>query len=100
MMDSDAHVPYEHIVFTEFEGGEGVLVDLDEKKYFQLNETGLFIWRRLEKGMTAAEIATELAAEYDVSLERAAGSVQRLIENLRTFKLVRPTQAQGQLGKL
>lgn len=87
-MSSVEMVPYEHVVFTEFEGGEGVLVDLDTKKYFQLNETAMFVWRRLEKGEGVAEIASGMAAEYDVTPERAAESVRRLLDNLRSFKLV------------
>jgi hypothetical protein len=87
-MDSVELVPYDHVVFTEFEGGEGVLVDLDTKKYFQLNETAMFIWRRLEKGLGVAEIAGELAEEYDVTPEHAAKSVRKLLGNLRSFKLV------------
>ena len=87
-MGSVEMTPYDHIVFTEFEGGEGVLVDLDTKKYFQLNETAMFVWRRLEGGKGVEEIASELAEEYDVTPERAAESVRRLLENLRSFKLV------------
>ena len=87
-MDSVEHTPYDHVVFTEFEGGEGVLVDLDTKKYFQLNETAMFVWRRLEKGAGVDDIVGEMTAEYDVTPEHAAESVRRLLENLRSFKLV------------
>ena len=87
-MDSTELIPYEHVVFTEFDGGEGVLVDLDTKKYFQLNETAMFVWRRLEEGKGVNEIAGEMAGEYDVTPERAAESVRRLLDNLRSFKLV------------
>lgn len=87
-MDSVELTPYDHIVFTEFEGGEGVLVDLDTKKYFQLNETAMFVWRRLEEGKGVNEIASEMAEEYEVTPEHAAESVRRLLDNLRSFKLV------------
>lgn len=89
-MDSTELKPYEHVVFTEFDGGEGVLVDLDTKKYFQLNETAMFVWRRLEKGAGVDEIVGEMTEEYEVTPEHAAESVRRLLENLRSFKLVRP----------
>ena len=82
-------LPQEHVVFTEFEEGEGILVDLNTKKYFQLNETGTLVWRGLEKGRTLEEIVGEMTEAYDVSAERAAESVRRLFENLRAFKLVR-----------
>ena len=83
-------VPHEHVVFTEFDAGEGVLVDLNTKKYFRLNETALIIWRGLEKNRTPAEIVEEITARYNVTPEHANESVRRLLENLRAFKLVRP----------
>ena len=89
-MSTTELVPHEHVVFTEFDAGEGVLVDLNTKKYFQLNETALIIWRGLEKNRTLAEIVEEITAAYDVTPEHATESVRRLLENLRAFKLVRP----------
>ncbi len=80
----------EHVVFTEFDAGEGILVDLNTKKYFQLNETGTIVWRGLEKKQTLEEIVGHITAAYDVTPERAAASVQKLLDNLRAFKLVRP----------
>ena len=82
-------VPHEHVVFTEFDAGEGILVDLNTKKYFQLNETALIVWRGLEKDQTMGEIVEEITAAYDVTPEHAAESVRKLLENLRAFKLVR-----------
>lgn len=87
-------VPHEHVVFTEFDGGEGVLVDLNTKKYFQLNPTATFIWRGLEGGKTLEEIVGDMTAEYDVSREHAAGSVRRLLGSLQDFKLTRPRSSE------
>ncbi|HVF54765.1 MAG TPA: PqqD family protein [Pyrinomonadaceae bacterium] len=89
-MDSDAVVPYEHIVFTDFEGGEGVLVDLNTKRYYQLNETAMLVWRCLEQGMAVEKIVAEMVAAYDVTSEHAARSVGRLLRDLQSQKLVRP----------
>ena len=88
-MSTNEMVPHEHVVFTEFDGGEGVLVDLDTKKYFQLNPTATVVWRGLEGGKTLDEIVRDMTAEFDVSPEHAARSVQRLLSNLQEFKLVR-----------
>ena len=82
-------VPQEHVVFTEFDEGEGVLVDLNTKKYFQLNETGLLVWRALEANRTREEIIAQMTETYDVTPERAAESVSKLLDSLRAFKLVR-----------
>ena len=93
-MSTTEMVPHEHVVFTEFEGGDAVLVDLDTKKYFQLNPTATFVWRGLEGGKTPEEIVREMTAEYDVTPEHAAQSVERLLNNLRDFQLIRPRERQ------
>jgi hypothetical protein len=88
-MSTNGPVPHEHVVFTEFDAGEGILVDLNTKKYFQLNETGIIVWRGLEKKRTLEEIVAQITAAYDVTPEHAAESVRKLIDNLRAFRLVR-----------
>lgn len=80
--------PHEHIVFTEFDGGEGVLVDLNTKRYYQLNETAALVWRALEQGKSASEVVEELTAAYDVTRERAAESVEKLLHSFQSNKLV------------
>ncbi len=82
--------PHEHVVFTEFDEGEGILVDLNTKKYFQLNETAVIVWRGLEKKQPLDEIVSEIVETYDISNAHATESVQKLLENLRAFKLLRP----------
>ncbi len=82
-------VPQEHVVFTEFDEGEGILVDLNTKKYFQLNETAVVVWRGLEEGLPPEAIAARIAAQYEVDEARAAESVRRTLENFRSLKLVR-----------
>jgi predicted HTH transcriptional regulator len=83
-------VPHEHIVSTEFDGGEGVLVDLNARHYYKLNETGMLIWRGLEKGDSFEEIINKMTATYDVTPEHAALSIEKLLNNLESSQLVRP----------
>jgi len=87
--DAVAAVPQDQVVFTDLDGAEGVLVDLDTRKYYQLNETAALIWRGLEKHYSVEQIAGELATIYDVPPVQAAASVARLIQNLSVHKLVR-----------
>jgi hypothetical protein len=81
--------PHEHIVYTEFDGCEAVLVDLNAKRYYTLNETAMLIWRELERGRTKAEIVRALTAAYDVTEEHAAASIERLLTSLAAHKLLR-----------
>ena len=80
--------PHENIISTEFDGGEGVLVDLNTKRYYQLNETAMMVWRCLENGLTEAEIVRAMASTYEVAPEHAAVSVARLLQNLNAHKLI------------
>jgi hypothetical protein len=80
--------PGKHVVVTDFDRGEGILVDLNTKKYFQLNETAMVVWKGLEQGKTTGEIAAEITAAYEVALDQATLSVQRIIDNFQSYKLV------------
>jgi hypothetical protein len=85
---SSTPAPAKHVVVTDFEGGEGILVDLNTKKYYQLNETAMVVWKGLEKGQTMGEIVAEITASYEVAPEKAIISVQRIVDNFQTYKLV------------
>jgi len=88
-MDSTSTIPYEHIVFTDFDEGAGVLVDLNTKKYYQLNETAMLVWRCLEKRKSNEEIIHEMTEAYEVTPEHAAASLEKLLRGFRSHKLVR-----------
>jgi len=77
-----------NVVVTDFDGGEGILVDLNTKRYYQLNETAMLVWRGLEQGKSISEIAADFTCVYQVEPERATTSVQRMVDSLQTYKLV------------
>ena len=89
-MSSTNLVTGKHVVATDFDGGEGILVDLNTKKYYQLNETAMIVWKGLEQGKSIAEIVVEVTATYDVDAARATQSVERTVESFQSFKLVSP----------
>jgi hypothetical protein len=91
MMNPDlVHVPHDHVVSTDLNDGEGVLVDLNSKRYYQLNETAMLVWRGLERGLSDEEIVREMTSRYDVTPEHASESVRRLLGSLSSHKLVGP----------
>ena len=83
-------IPQDHVIFTDLDGVEGVLVDLNTKKYYQLNETATLVWRRLEKRMSIDNIVKEMTELYDVSPIHAQSSLENLLRRLYTQKLVQP----------
>ncbi len=69
---------------------ESIILDLNTSVYYSLNDTGAFIWERLGSGATAAEISTELCAEFDVKPDAAARDADELIAKLSQEKLLLP----------
>ena len=44
--------PGKHVVVTDFDGGERNTRRLERKKYYQLNEIAMVVWKGLEQGKT------------------------------------------------
>ncbi|HEX8423232.1 MAG TPA: PqqD family protein [Pyrinomonadaceae bacterium] len=87
-MSQSIPAPHEHVVFTEFDDSEGVLVDLNSKRYYTLNETAMIIWRGLERKRTREEIIRDITDAYDVTPEHAARSLDQLVASLQARKLL------------
>lgn len=87
-MNSTNLMPGKHVVVTDFDGGEGILVDLNTKKYFQLNETAMLVWKGLEQGKTVREIAADITDNYEVAPDKATSSVERILDSFQTYKLL------------
>jgi hypothetical protein len=81
-------VPCEHVVFTDFDGVEGILVDLNTKKYYQLNETAMMIWKGLEEGLGTREIADRIVESYEITPNDALRNVDEIVEKFRLYSLV------------
>lgn len=47
-----------------------------------LNDTGAFIFEKLQKGASAEETAQALTREYDVTLDTASADVQNTVASL------------------
>ncbi|MFO1430147.1 MAG: PqqD family protein [Candidatus Competibacteraceae bacterium] len=79
------------VITTELSGAQGkeaVLLHLGTQQYFSLNNTGLYIWRRLEERLSLAAVVERLAAEYEVDDEKARQSVLDLARELLEERLV------------
>jgi len=86
-MSTTNPLPCKHVVFTDFDG-EGILVDLNAKRYYQLNETAMVVWKGLEQGKTLNEIVGDVTASYEVTAEHASRSVLKIVDDFQSYKLV------------
>lgn len=88
-MNPEMITPVNDVIFTDFDGEEGILVDLNTKQYYRLNETGSLIWRGLEKGDSVEDIVAQMQNVYEVSVDHARASIKRLLSNLESNQLVK-----------
>ncbi|HSS20504.1 MAG TPA: PqqD family protein [Pyrinomonadaceae bacterium] len=90
-MNEPAFLPLKKIVANQLDDGDGVLVDLETRQYYQLNETAMLIWRAVENGRNLDQIVEEIVAAYSISNDRALASAEALLTKLQNHKLIRPT---------
>ena len=80
------------VVFRSI-AGETLLVPASGKtaavgRLFTLNETGAFVWGRIDGKRSAEAIARELRAEYRVGEEEARADVADLLDRLCALRAV------------
>jgi hypothetical protein len=76
-----------HIVTTELEDG-AILLNLNTKYYYNLNETGLSIWQALDDSGDPETIATKLTDAYDIDRKKASACLGELLEDLEKEGLI------------
>lgn len=67
-------------------GGEVMVIpsgaELDLNLMITLNETGRFLWERLDQGTTVDALVEALLSEYDVDAASARQHVENFVERL------------------
>ncbi len=56
------------------------------------NATGAFLWKLLEKGADAKELAAQLAASYEVDMAQAAHDVEKFLKILQENNLMEESE--------
>lgn len=70
----------------------GIVLDIDHGQMFRLNPVGALILELLGKGRPETEITKEIADQYGINEEMAAGDVREFLKSLQEHKLVRTQQ--------
>jgi len=68
--------------------GELIVLDTEQDRVHQFNESASLIWRLYESGCDASEIADTLASVYELDKDRAAQDVRRALGEFRDLELV------------
>lgn len=89
MNDTSPLRQHPRCLLTELTDGTGVLLHLDSKFYYTLNETGLFVWKALGRGeRDPGALVRLLCDEFDVDDETARHDIGALLDDLIAEGLV------------
>ena len=79
--------PAADAIATAIDGG-AVVLNVRTRRYYSLNETGAFVWARIEAGTTRDAIVDALVHEYEVTAATASAAVARIVDELAIERLV------------
>jgi hypothetical protein len=69
-------------VFSAVANDGCMLLDMRRGRYYGLDELGSRIWQAVERGSTAAQVAAELALEYDAPPDVLVADAAKLLDDL------------------
>lgn len=72
---------------TDF-NDEKVMMDIENGKYYALNEVGSSIWDKIESNILVSDIVEKLLEEYDVSKEECIEEVLNYLNKLEEENLI------------
>jgi hypothetical protein len=75
------------VISAELEGSV-VVVNLNSKRYYILNETAGVVWHAITEGKDESEIVDKIFLEYEATREHIGESVGRLFDDLERAKLI------------
>lgn len=75
-------------VHTRLFDGELVILDLARGEYMALDAIGSRLWAGIEAGRSIADLAREIADEYDVTAEQARTDFETLVSELVSLGLL------------
>jgi hypothetical protein len=76
------------IVFTSFEDGRDILLEIDHGNYFELEGTAGFLWSLWRQDNSVARSIDRLADRYEVDRATAEADVLELVEDLERNQVV------------
>jgi hypothetical protein len=68
--------------------GEGVALQLDSRRYFTLNETGLVLVEALAQPRTMDDLVADLVAKFEVGADEAADVARPFVDRCVAAGLV------------
>ena len=80
--------PHDHVLYRSVAGGGGVLLDLDRREYFALDDVAARMWEVLSDTGEVLGVVESLALEFDVERSSLQEDVEQFVQTLADRNLV------------
>lgn len=80
--------PCPNVVATTLDDSDSVLLHLNTRRYYTLNETGTRIWQLVNDELPVRDIVSSLLDEYEIDQEDLRRHVESLLSELQEEGLV------------
>jgi hypothetical protein len=74
---------------------EMVMMDMEQGKYFSLNQSATAIWEKLEKPLTIEELCDNLMETYNVGKEQCVTEVTEHIKEMVRMGLIKKSEEEA-----
>jgi RNase adaptor protein for sRNA GlmZ degradation len=92
-MSATAARPCDHVLYRSVPGTGGVLLDLERREYFALDEVAAHMWEELSQTGRISDVVEAIALEYDVERAVLEDDVERFVQTLADSNLVHRTDS-------
>lgn len=76
----------DHVVWKVIEG-KGILLNLENGSYFEVDPVGLAIWQRCDGKTTVSKIVKAIAGEFSADLNRVNRDLAEFVAELKRRKM-------------
>jgi len=86
-MDNARYIASPEVLAAHLEG-EAVLLHMESKDYFRLNDTAAWVWKGLERGLDRGALIDSLLERYEVERPEAEAQLDQLLAELSQRGLI------------
>jgi RNase adaptor protein for sRNA GlmZ degradation len=79
---------HDHVLYRSIAGGGGMLLDLDRREYFALDDVAARMWEVLSDTGDVLRVVESLALEFDVERSSLQEDVEQFVQTLADRNLV------------
>lgn len=76
------------VIFTQLDKDDGILLNLNTKNYYSLNETACIILKSIKNGESRQELIRRLTNRFDVPIKKVRKDLKNTIRYFRKEKII------------